>query len=119
MGWAVGYDFNWHRDIGYGVPALCDQPECNNEINRGLGYVCGGAPYGDEAGCGLFFCDEHLTYNELAQCCERCVDGPTDNPFPAKPDTAEWIHHKLTDESWQEWRDENPGEVARLRRNKY
>lgn len=40
MSWAVGYDTNWHRDIGYGVPAECDHPECTERIDRGLGYVC-------------------------------------------------------------------------------
>lgn len=35
MGWAVGYDSNWRRDIGYGVPALCDQPDCVEEIDSG------------------------------------------------------------------------------------
>ena len=24
MGWQVGYDSKWQRDIGYGVPAICD-----------------------------------------------------------------------------------------------
>ena len=31
------------------------------------------------------------------------------------PDHPEWIKHKLTDESWQQWRDENPLTVAALR----
>ena len=44
MGWAVGFDNNWNRDIGYGVPAICDFPGCGEEIDRGLGYVCGGGP---------------------------------------------------------------------------
>ena len=29
MGWAIGYDSNWGRDIGYGVIAYCDHPDCN------------------------------------------------------------------------------------------
>ena len=60
MGWSIGFDSNWNRDIGYGVPAVCDHPKCNAEIHRGLAYVCGGQPYGGEKGCGLFFCYEHL-----------------------------------------------------------
>jgi hypothetical protein len=44
MGWSIGYDENWKRDIGYGVPAVCDHPKCNKIINRGLSYVCGGEP---------------------------------------------------------------------------
>src|SRR4051812_7048849 len=27
MGWSIGYDSNWQRDIGYGVPAFCDHPQ--------------------------------------------------------------------------------------------
>lgn len=43
MGWAIGYDTTWGRDIGYGVPATCDYPSCTEAIDRGLGYVCGGS----------------------------------------------------------------------------
>jgi hypothetical protein len=56
MSWAVGFDSNWKRDIGYGVPATCDRPGCGTGIDRGLAYVCGGQPYGGEEGCGLYFC---------------------------------------------------------------
>ena len=71
MGWSVGYDSKWERDIGYGVPAICDHPGCNKEIDRGLGYVCGGEPYGGEHGCGLFFCGEHLLMTKKGQLCGR------------------------------------------------
>ena len=27
MSWAVGYDENWKRDVGYGVPSYCDHPD--------------------------------------------------------------------------------------------
>lgn len=111
MGWSIGYDNNWKRDIGYGVPAVCDHPKCNEEINRGLGYVCGGEPYGGEKGCGLFFCGKHL--NWIGQKCPRCAHykPPYKNP---KPDCEEWIRHKLTDESWEQWRKENPEEVKEM-----
>ena len=36
MSWSIGYDDNWDRDIGYGVPAYCDHPGCNEEIDRGF-----------------------------------------------------------------------------------
>lgn len=104
MSWAVGYDQNWKRDIGYGVPAYCDHPECNEEIHRGLAYVCGDAPYGGEHGCGLFFCETHSLYAGWARACERCADNK--EPFNAKPDHPTWTHHKMTDPSWQAWRDE-------------
>ncbi len=110
MSWAVGFDLHWNRDIGYGVPATCDSPSCGVAIDRGLGYVCGGEPYGGKHGCGLFFCDEHLLLGGPSQRCQRCVNGrPSYDPTP---DTDEWINWKLTDESWSTWRDENPDAVA-------
>jgi hypothetical protein len=117
MGWSIGYDDNWKRDIGYGVPATCDHPECNEKIDRGLSYVCGGEPYGGEHGCGLYFCGRHVTYaggrRDYKQLCSRCYFGRAS--FAAKPDVREWIEHKLTDPSWQEWRNEHVDEVEKMR----
>lgn len=119
MGWAVGYDDNWHRDIGYGVPAVCDHPGCNEKIDRGLAYVCcGEQPYGGEDGCGLYFCGKHLAhYQETAgrwgkAKCERCAKDET--PFNPKPDVKQWMRHKLKHKSWKTWRDENPAAVAEI-----
>ena len=102
MGWSLGYDPAWDRDIGYGVPAYCDHPKCNKEIDRGLAYVCGGEPYGGDHGCGLYFCDEHK-YGLL---CERCYHDW--DPFEPKPEHPRWTAHKLTDASWAPWREEVP-----------
>src|SRR5690242_17570170 len=102
MGWEIGYDSNWKRDIGYGIPALCDYPGCNKLIDRGLSYVCGGELYGGEHGCGLYFCVDHLLMGEEAQQCQRCVNGKS--PYKAKRDVAEWTRFKETDSSWAEWR---------------
>jgi hypothetical protein len=112
MGWAVGYDEHWRRDVGYGVPALCDHPGCGAHIDRGLSYVCGGQPYGGEHGCGLFFCARHRHLAEEGELCIRCFDG--EDPFEPTPDVLEWSQHKLTDESWREWRALHPEEVAKL-----
>lgn len=120
MGWAVGYDDNWRRDIGYGVPCKCDHPDCNEEIDRGLAHVCcGSEPYGGEEGCGLYFCGKHLAHYRKGKAwspamCERCAKGK--KPFEPKPDVREWIDHKLTCPTWQRWRDENPAEVADLQK---
>ena len=111
MGWSIGYDEKLKRDIGYGVPAICDHPECNNKIDRGIDYVCGGEPYGGDNGCGLHFCYDHLMHDYV---CVRCRDGK--EPFTPKPDVKEWVEWKLTDKSWQQWRDENKDEVERLRK---
>lgn len=101
MGWSVGYDEKWKRDIGYGVPAYCDHPGCDAEIDRGLAYVCGGEPYGGNTGCGLFFCEKHGGGTLCARC-ER-----KRKPFDPKPDHPRWTHHKATDPSWDEWRKES------------
>ena len=114
MSWSIGYDDKWKRDIGYGVPAYCDHPECWAEINRGISYVCGEQPYGGDRGCGLYFCERHLNSHErLPRLCERCSPRIR-KPFGPTIEHPEWIDHKMTDPSWQEWRDENPGYVRRL-----
>jgi hypothetical protein len=113
MGWAVGFDTTWNRDIGYGVPAACDQPDCGTAIDRGLGYVCGGEPYGGEDGCGLYFCSGHLFWDGDRYLCARCL--AEEPPFEPTPDTAEWLNHKLTHESWARWRSENPAETERIK----
>ncbi len=106
MGWSLGYDNNWKRDIGYGVPAVCDHPKCNKDIDRGLSYVCGAEqPYGGENGCGLYFCPEHLYYHSFRGgdegfFCKRCIAHKP--PYNPKPDVKEWIDWKLNDSSWQE-----------------
>lgn len=109
MGWSIGYDTYWNRDIGYGVPAVCDYPNCNAEIDRGLAFVCGGEPYGGERGCGLYFCDQHR--DAANSQCERCATDQ--NPFIAKADTKEWLEHKRTDPSWAQWRAERKAETLK------
>jgi hypothetical protein len=112
VGWSLGYDSTWDRDIGYGVPAYCDHPKCMAEIDRGLAHVCGNAPYGGERGCGLYFCGEHLTYDGL---CPRCAAYRRTPYKRIAPEHPRWIEHKLTDESWAYWRAKNPRAVHALR----
>lgn len=112
MSWSIGYDSDWDRDIGYGVPCLCDHPKCNKKIHRGLSYVCGAEPYGGENGCGLFFCDEHQIADH--QLCERCSKNK--KPFKPKEDIKEWILWKLKDENWSDWRKENQDFVKKYSR---
>lgn len=119
MGWQIGYDTNWQRDIGYGVPATCDLPECNKKIDRGLSYVCGGEPYGGDYGCGLFFCEGHFKNRKpqgsdgYIQLCPRCYAYKS--PYKPGPDRKEWVKWKLTNESWETWRKENPDKVEKLK----
>jgi hypothetical protein len=127
MGWAI-YQVDG-RDAGYSVPAICDHPDCNEEIDRGVSYVCGDEPGGGEHGCGLYFCGEHLLIQfgdrsdggaRRPQLCHRCIKRTEDDddfePYEPKPDSLKWVGWKLQHESWQQWRDENPEEVAAMQK---
>ena len=107
MGWAISYDETWRRDIGYGVCALCDHPDCNEEIDRGLANVCCGNEVCGGSGCGLYFCGKHHGHfrGNMFGCCERCAKRR--KPFVPKPDMLKWVYFKMTDPSWEEWRIEN------------
>lgn len=115
MGWALGEGKDG-RDIGYGVPAFCDHPDCAKEIHRGLAYVCGMInTEGEDRGCGLHFCTDHLRHSpKYGQLCERCWPRQRE-PWTRKADHPDWIKHKLTDESWDQWRCDNPDEVASMK----
>ena len=119
MGWSIGYDTNWDRDIGYGVPSFCDFPKCNEEIDRGLSYVCGAEqPYGGDNGCGLYFCDKHKFFHSFRNgdsgfFCKRCIEHKP--MYKPKSEHPEWIKFKLKDKSWAEWRRENKEEVKKLK----
>lgn len=106
MGWSIGFDEKWQRDIGYGVPAWCDFPGCNEEIDRGLSYVCcSQEPHGGD-GCGLYFCEKHHPYfrGDNDAMCSRCFNYRP--PFKPKPEHPRWLEFKATDDSWAEWRKE-------------
>ena len=66
------------REAGYGVPDVCNEEGCDEPIDRGLAYLCGESPGGDEYGCGGYFCGAHLFYGSGADCsngqCRRCYD---------------------------------------------
>ena len=119
-----------NRFCGYGVPAYCEHPDCNKEIDRGVSYACGGEPY-SEHGCDRYFCESHLYYTgfdeegtvckhkedcecELAPVCERCRDDNYTS-FDYKPEHPDWIKHMFTDESWAEWRGKHPNEVKEMK----
>lgn len=124
MSWAIGDSTKHNRIIGYGVPCICEHPNCNKKIDRGLSYICGGDIDGGEHGCGLFFCAEHLLHapapHEAAnddadyyQLCNRCANYKT--PYTIKPDCFQWVYWILTDESWHQWRVENKENVHQMR----
>jgi len=62
MGWGdCGEDRNG-RPIGYIIDATCDHEGCDEEIDRGLSYSCGGMHGEDEFSCDKYFCSKHLSY---------------------------------------------------------
>jgi hypothetical protein len=71
MGWADCGKDRGGRDIGYAFEAVCDAPNCNEKIHRGLSYACGGMHGEDEVSCEKYFCGKHLIIVETKP------DGPT------------------------------------------
>lgn len=115
----MGYGVYWvperNRWEGYGVPAVCDFPDCDEKIDHGIAYRCEvhreiwydeedrEVEHEDE-GCGLTLCEGH-----------RYQSG-THFWVDPKPQAHEWIVWVLSDESWKQWRKENPDRVAEYRK---
>lgn len=75
MGWGSGTN-KQGRSVGYNIAATCDEDGCDEQIDRGLAFVCGGMHDGDEHGCGGYFCHER---GHLA-CHFRGPDGDDMSP---------------------------------------
>lgn len=79
MGYAF-YTLPDGREAGYGVEDVCNEEGCTEEIDRGLAFLCGDDPHGDEWGCTGYFCGGHLffdlrTPDDTPQLCRRCLDA--------------------------------------------
>jgi len=77
MGWAFCGTDKYNREIGYSVKAICDDPNCDKIIQRGLSNVCGGWHGDTEKGCGRYFCKDHLFLfwddnGDSWYCCFEC-----------------------------------------------
>jgi hypothetical protein len=59
MGWADCGTDSQGRPIGYAFEATCDQPGCDEAIDRGLSYVCGTMHGEDEFSCEKYYCEKH------------------------------------------------------------
>jgi len=129
MGYSVYYSIENNRFQGYGVPAYCDHPDCTNEIDRGISYVCCGDQLHTNS-CGGYYCQDHehlclilleedfegLTSDEISENfdLDECPEFDEDGYFyqcKHKPiqhkEHPEWVEHMSTDESWNVWRNEN------------
>jgi hypothetical protein len=84
MGWGdCGLD-SQGRPIGYVHSATCDHPDCNEKIDRGLSYACGGMHGQNEYGCEKYFCEDHLQnavfeYGEYHNICDQCAQEMLDS----------------------------------------
>ncbi|RLB94386.1 MAG: hypothetical protein DRH26_01320 [Deltaproteobacteria bacterium] len=76
MGWADCGTDSKDRPIGYAFDATCDHKDCSNEIDRGLGYACGGMHGEGTYSCEGYFCGEHLGYIDADdldfEVCDEC-----------------------------------------------
>lgn len=83
MGWAYcGVNSDTGEEMGYSIEGVCHHPDCEEKIDHGLGYVCGGMHENGET-CGHYFCGNHLVHGELngrtVQMCEECYDLYSDD----------------------------------------
>lgn len=77
MGWAHCGEDSEGREIGYSVEAVCDHPECEKIIDRGMAYACGSQHGGgdgtpDYVYCEKYFCGDHLYLGHEHQQCMAC-----------------------------------------------
>lgn len=85
MGWAYGVVNG--REVGYAVPAVCDEPGCEARINHGLSYLCGEMHGQDDDACGGYFCEGHLFYTGHGQRCGSCESEPCVRPVEEREGT--------------------------------
>jgi len=113
MGWAVGTGgTSGHRIWRAG---LMRSPAMQQGNRSRLSHVCGMINTdGEDRGCGLH---SVLTTCLDSRSSDSFVNAAThaQTPFARKPDLAEWSNHKLTDQSWAQWRAENPDRSNRFR----
>jgi hypothetical protein len=115
MGWADCGEDSLGRPIGYSYEDVpCDFEGCEEKIDRGLGYACGGM-HGDDEGihgepcCERYYCGEHLDHEDHA-----CPALPWFNVWEAKRDLAD--SRELLGADDEEMRDLARAEIPALER---
>ena len=69
------------KECGYLVEAVCEEPDCEVAIDRGLPYACGDEPGESDWWCDGYFCFNHLVRvgcplrDRFVQACQRCADA--------------------------------------------
>ena len=63
----MGYGFcgkdDHGREFGYLVISTCDHPDCDAEIDRGMGFACGEDHFKDHS-CRGYYCADHGNNHE-------------------------------------------------------
>jgi len=72
---------------GYSVEAICEEGGCKAKIDRGLAYLCGKDPRGDDHGCGGYFCEQHLYGDNQCKRCSKAAD-----------EANRWVHPETGEE---------------------
>ena len=98
----MGYQVYWMygRWQGYGVPSYCDYTGCMHKIDRGMGYAHPGAVDDNN----VFCCSKH------EQIDVESFDVNYEREHP------EWLTHILSDETWKQWREEEPEIVEKYKK---
>ena len=105
MGYAH-YNLPDGREAGYAVEATCDQPDCIEAIDRGLGYLCGSMPDGhrdpDDPGCGRYYCGEHQEQDTHGCSNLRCpVWDPDENETCIRAKGHDGLHASESELTWE------------------
>lgn len=79
MGWGNCGTDKRGRPIGYCHAGKCDHPGCDELIDRGLAYACGGMHGEDEYSCDQYFCAQHrsvVEFNDgsVKEICLKCEE---------------------------------------------
>lgn len=98
MGWGDCGDDSQGRPIGYNFSAVCDHPECDEKIDRGLAYVCGDMHGEDCYSCEKYYCYAHrnvtvLVGDDVYAVCGECEEGFKDKDSGVKWDEFEGAWH--------------------------
>lgn len=73
MGWGDCGTDSEGRPIGYVFEAICDEPGCDEQIDRGLSYACGDMHGEDEYSCEKYFCEKHQYIVDIKDNPIRCL----------------------------------------------
>ncbi len=95
MGWGDCGTDSQGRPIGYVHPATCDHPGCDEQIDRGLSYVCGDMHGEDEVSCEKYFCSKHRPHTVFHQESRGEYLGICDECAAELLKSGDWIEDEM------------------------